>query len=147
MLEKLIEKYDQHRGILLANLVDQVQPYVNRFCDKYDISFAAIWGTWYFDFGNVHHKPDEEFLKQLDPDLFEALNYKHDSNWELGIQLQQYKITLTPTELVYIYCDHNIERRWLSDKALSTEAAEYGLMSRKLAQSILNNPELDLTKW
>lgn len=147
MLEKLIQQHEKDLENLLKNLVDAVQPYVNDFCNKYDISFGTGWGAFWFHFGFIQGRPDEGFLKQLDEELFEVLNYKFDGRHELGSVLQDYTIKLEPHQLVYIHCDNTIEECWISEKPTQLNIAEFGLMSRKIAEKIVNNSNIDLREW
>ncbi len=148
MLEELIQQHEKDVESLRDNLIDAIQPYVNAFCNKYDISFGAGWNDFWFHFGNIHRKPDEGFLKQLDEKLFEALNYEYDDRHAIGSILEAYEVKIPPKQLVYIHCNHRTEKRWLSEK--STELyniAEYGLMSRKMALHILSNDDINLREW
>lgn len=148
MLEKLIQQHEQDVENLNSELANAVQPYLHQFQIKYDICFSAGNGTWFFHFGDIHHKPEAGFLRQLDPILFEALEYEYDDVNELGSILQDYKIKLSSKELVYVHCNHITETKWISEKPTQlVDIAEYGLMSRKMARHILENDEIDLREW
>lgn len=143
MLKDLIEVYEKEVDNATIKLLEQVQPLLNNFCNKYELTFVASMGAFSFSFcknGESDDYVNENFLDELDPDLFTLLSHQLADCNSLGSQLENCYNQVS--KLVYIH-RHNITNKLtISQKSTySLNIIEYGSMSLKLANEILSHPD------
>jgi len=82
----------------------------------------------------------EEFLDELNPELFALLNYQLEDHNALGTSLENY--TQQVIEFVYIYRDNNTDKLTIHKEPTDlVSITNYGDMSLKLANTVLERPD------
>lgn len=139
MLENEIKLYENEVQKATQKLLDKVQPLVNNFCKKYELTFISGMGNFSFSFcknGESDNYVDELFLDELDPDLFTLLNHELEDRSVIGELLDNCYQQVT--ELVYIHRDHETNNLTIHKEASDLFSVDsYGAMSLKLANNIL----------
>jgi hypothetical protein len=167
-LTNLIAKHSTKLEVLQSKLSNDVQKFVNAFCDKYQISFVTGMGTWAFYFGereNAYRADyiDDEFLEQIDRELMQALKYDFGCSnniIDLGDCLTDY--TVSCDDFVYIRDDDETlslvePSDYDTHKNIDDEEdenlfrfydARFYKMSRIMANQILSSVSyIDMRKW
>lgn len=163
---KIVEAFNKRLTTQENKLCEQIAEYVKAFCDKYQISFSSGMGTGTFHWNELrgmYSYPEFDFLKQLDPDLINCLNYdfgQSNASYHLGdIVLSEYDVpcddfvyirddrdTLYLVELA-VYDDITPENEEESAAIFSFCDATFTKMSRTLALAILANPNITMGGW
>jgi hypothetical protein len=160
-LTNLISKHSTKLETLQSKLSDDVQKFVNAFCDKYQISFITGMGSWFFYFGEREDvcRTDyiaDEFLEQIDRELMQALRYDfgcYNNNIDLGDCLADY--TVSCDDFVYIRddddtlslvepLDYDVHKNIDNEE----DDARFYKMSRLMANHVLSSVAyIDMRKW
>lgn len=143
MLENQIEIYENKVYKTRQQLLYSAQPLINNFCKQYELTFTAGMGSFSFNFSKKDHSDSyiyEEFLDELNPELFALLNYQLEDHNALGTSLENY--TQQVSEFVYIYRDNNTDKLTIHKEPTDlVSITNYGDMSLKLANTVLERPD------